>query len=199
MPKFDTSRTALLAMDFLNDIVDPKGKFGVQAFAGHVEQKHAIENAARAVAAARSKSLPVIHVVVAFPEGHPGLNMSAQLFAGIKQANALVQGTWGADFHPALKPAPDELVVTKQTVSAFAGTDLDKSLRPRGITTLVLTGVATNFVIDGTARDAVDRGYAVVILEDCCASFNEELHISALQVLSHLAQVSSADEFLSAL
>jgi len=199
MQDFGTNSTALLAMDFQNDIVDPKGKFGVQAFAGHVQQKRAIENATRVVAAARSKRLPVIHVVVAFPEGHPSINMSAQLFAGIKQANALVQGTWGADFHPALKPEQDEFVVTKQTVSAFAGTDLDKSLRARGITTLVLTGVATNFVIDGTARDAVDRGYAVAILEDCCASFNEEVHASALQVLTHLARISTADEFISAL
>ncbi|TMB65566.1 MAG: cysteine hydrolase, partial [Chloroflexi bacterium] len=119
----DNNSAVLLAMDFQNDIVDAKGKFGTQAFAGHVEQRHVIETASQAVAAARDKGVAVVHVKVALPDGHPDINMSAPLFAGVKQLGALIEGTWGADFHPAMKPAEGELIITKQSVSAFAGTD----------------------------------------------------------------------------
>jgi nicotinamidase-related amidase len=199
MEKLELAKTAYLVMDFQNDIVDPKGAIGAQGMATQVREKRAIENAGRALAAARRTGVLVVHVGVAFRPGHPEIGTGAPLFQGIKAAGALVEGSWGADFHPQLTPTEGEIVVIKRGVSALAGTDLDAMLRSRGINTLVLAGIATNFVIEGTARHAVDEGYRVVVLSDCCASFDEAMHGFSLQILSQLGASATADEFCAAL
>lgn len=198
MLTIDQAKTALLVMDFQNDIVDPKGAIGSQGMAAQVQEKKAIENTAKALAAARGKGLLVVHVGVAFRKGHPEIGPGAPLFQGIKQANALLEGSWGADFHPGVKPTEGEIVVIKRGVSALAGTDLNPMLRGKGINTLVLTGIATNFVIEGTARHAVDAGYQVIVLKDCCASFNEQMHTFSLQILSQLGATGTVEEFAAA-
>ncbi len=195
----EKARTALLLMDFQNDIVDPKGKFGSQGMAAEVQEKGAIENTARALKATRRAGLRVVHVAVAFRPGHPDVNQHSPLMGGIGKAEALVEGTWGAEFHPGVKPTEGELVVVKRGVSALAGTDLPPILRAQGIDTLVLTGIATTFVVEGTAREALDNGYRVIVLQDCCASFSEEQHQASLAVLGQLALLGSADEFAKAL
>ena len=197
--KLELGKTAYLVMDFQNDIVDPKGAIGAQGMAAQVREKGAIENTAKALAAARRNGALVVHVGVAFRPGHPEIGPGVPLFQGIKEAGALLEGSWGADFHPQLKPADGEIVVIKRGVSAFAGTDLGAMFRSRGITTLVLAGIATNFVIEGTARHAVDEGYQVVVLSDCCASFDDDMHGFALQILSQLGTSATADEFCAAL
>jgi nicotinamidase-related amidase len=199
MEKIDVAKTGLLVMDFQNDIVDPKGVMGSQGMAAQVQEKKAIEHTATALAAARSAGMLIAHVGVAFRPGHPEIGPGAPLFQGIKQANALVEGSWGAEFHPGVKPADGELVVIKRGVSAFAGTDLSPIFRSKGITHVVLTGIATNFVIEGTARHAVDEGYVVTVLTDCCASFSDEMHTFSLQVLSQLGAAATADAFRAAL
>lgn len=198
MLTIDKAKTALLVMDFQNDIVDPKGVIGAQGMAAQVQEKKAIENTARALAAVRGKGVLVVHVGVAFRPGHPEIGPGAPLFQGIKQANALLEGSWGADFHPGVKPTEGEIVVIKRGVSALAGTDLNPMLRGKGINTLVLTGIATNFVIEGTARHAVDAGYQVLVLKDCCASFNEQMHTFSLQILSQLGATGTVEEFAAA-
>jgi nicotinamidase-related amidase len=87
--------------------------------------------------------------------------------------------------------------VYKRGVSALAGTELDRLFRLRDINTLVLTGVATQFAVEGTAREAVDRGYRVLVLEDCCASRVREVHrFSIDMILRTLCQVTTADRFI---
>lgn len=199
MEKLEPGHTAYLVMDFQNDIVDPKGAIGAQGMAAQVREKDAIENTVRALAAARGAGVLVVHVGVAFRPGHPEIGPGAPLFQGIKKAGALLEGSWGAEFHPQLQPADGELAVIKRGVSALAGTDLDAIFRHRRIDTLVLAGIATNFVIEGTARHAVDEGYQVVVLSDCCASFDDAMHGFSLQILSQLGSSATADEFCAAL
>jgi nicotinamidase-related amidase len=198
--RLDSAATALMLMDFQNDIVDPDGRFGSQGVAEQVRRTGAIENAARALAAARAEAVEVIHVGVGWREGHPELNASAPLFAAGKQGNMLVEGGWGIRFHPELAPEDGELVVRKRSVSALAGTELDRYLRLRGIRTLALCGVLTNFVVEGTAREAVDRGYEVIVLGDCCAALDDEKHRFSLEViLPMLGTVTTSDAFAHAL
>lgn len=200
MTSIDRTRTALLLMDFQNDMVDPKGAFASQGWASQIEEKQAIENTARALTRARGAGLRVIHVGVAWRPGHPEANRHAPLFAGVEQAEGLVEDTWGAEFHPRLQPADGELVIRKRGVSALAGTELDRFLRLSDINVLVLTGFSTNWVVEGTARDAVDRGYSVIVLGDCCATFNDEMNRFALEVtLPLLGTVTTSDEFISSL
>lgn len=191
----DTRRTALLVMDFQNDIVDPKGLFGSQGIADRIRANGVIPRTAEVIGAARAGSLRVVHVAVAYRPGHPEIVGTAPLFRAIKDGNALVEGTWGAAFHPDVAPIDGELVVTKRGVSALAGTDLDAILRAAGITAIVLAGIATNFVVEGTTRDAVDRGYDVTILTDCCATFSDEMHHFALGELGQLARLRTAADF----
>ena len=90
-------------------------------------------------------------------------------------------------------------LVVHDPAAVPVGTDLDAHLRNAGIRDLVLCGVATNFVIDGTARQAVDAGFRVSILTDGCASFDPAWHETALQVLAMLTSQATVDDFASAI
>jgi isochorismate hydrolase len=99
--------------------------------------------------------------------------------------------------HPLVRPAPAELVLYKRGVGALAGTELDRLLRLRDVNTLVLAGVATHFAVEGTAREAVDRGYRVVVLVLCCASRVSAVHRHSIEViLRSLGRVTTAERFI---
>ena len=79
-------------------------------------------------------------------------------------------------------------------MSGFAGTELDRFLRLHDVSTVVIAGIITNFAAEGTARDASDRGYRVVVLTDCCESISDEMHAFAVtQILPIVGEVGAAD------
>jgi nicotinamidase-related amidase len=85
---------------------------------------------------------------------------------------------------------PTDLVITKRQWGAFHGTELDLQLRRRGIRTVVLGGIATNFGVESTARQAWEHGYEVVLVEDACASVTQELHDMAIRhIFPRIARV----------
>ncbi|CAH2602774.1 putative hydrolase [Rhodovastum atsumiense] len=85
---------------------------------------------------------------------------------------------------------PGDLHVTKRQWGAFYGTGLDLQLRRRGIRTIVLGGIATNFGVESTARAAWEHGYGVVLAEDACASVSAELHEMAVRhIFPRIARV----------
>jgi len=196
----DKARTALLAMDFENDIVHEDGAFKDFGFAAMVKQNDVFTKTAKLLDASRRAGVKVIYVSVKFRPGYPERPANGGLFGALVGANALVEGTWGAEIHESVAPRDGEPVVTKRGVSAFYGSDLATILATGGIDTLLLSGVATNFVVEGTAREATDRGYEVVIVGDCCASVSQEAHDSALTTaLPFLATISNLDEVVAAL
>ena len=198
--EIDKGQTALLVMDLENDLVHEDGAFKDFGFAKMVNDNDVLGKVNTLLAAARRAPVKVIHISVKFRPGHPEASRSAGLFQAVVSANALVEGTWGATIHEAVSPKEGEPVVTKRAVSAFAGSDLEKLLQTAGITTLILSGVATNFVVEGTAREASDRGYNVVVVGDCCASVSQEAHDSSLTTaLPFLATISTLDEVTAAL
>ena len=86
---------------------------------------------------------------------------------------------------------PSDLTVTKRQWGAFYGTDLDLQLRRRGVRTIALGGVATNFGVESTARDAWERGYEIVIAEDVTSSLSVELYdFSMRYILPRIAVIS---------
>ena len=90
---------------------------------------------------------------------------------------------------------PSDLKVTKRQWGAFYGTDLDLQLRRRGVTTVVIGGVATNMGVESTARTAHEHGYAVVLAEDAATTFSAEMHAFAFEyVFPHLGRVAKAAE-----
>jgi nicotinamidase-related amidase len=155
--------TALLVMDLQNAIVE--------RFAGAA----VLERAVAAAAAARAHGVPVIFVRVGFRPGHPEVSPRNRAFAALTASGGFADEHATA-IHPALDPAPDEVVVTKRRVSAFAGSDLDVVLRAGAITDLVLCGIATSGVVLSTLRQAADLDFRLTVLADACGDADAEVH-----------------------
>jgi nicotinamidase-related amidase len=113
-------------------------------------------------------------------------------------AEGLPEG-W-ATLVPEVAALAAQVRVTKRQQSAFYGTELDLQLRRRGIVTVVLCGVATNFGVEATARDAHNANYAVVIAADACSSVAPGLHEFAVtNILTRIARVRGTAEIIAAL
>jgi len=101
---------------------------------------------------------------------------------------------------PEVAALPARVHITKRQQSAFYGTELDLQLRRRGITTVVLSGIATNFGVEATARDAQNHNYAVVIAADACSSIAPDLHVFAVtKILPRIARVRNSSDIIAAL
>jgi nicotinamidase-related amidase len=101
---------------------------------------------------------------------------------------------------PELRPVGDDIVVTKTTDSALAGTSLRLILRNMEIETVVCAGVLTDQCVSSTVRSLADEGFAVIVLEDCCAAGTAALHERELEILNGIyCQVMRSDEFAALL
>jgi len=182
--------TALLAMDFQTLIVD-----------GHARDKQPLlDRTAKLLAAARNAHMTVIYVVVGFRPGFPEISDDNMTFRTIKETNRFAPGAANTQIHPAVAARPDEVVVQKHRVSAFAGTDLEMILRSKGIGTLLLTGIATSGVVLSTLRHAADADYRLFVVKDCCADSDEQVHhVLTEKVFPRQATVVSADEIIGEL
>jgi len=104
---------------------------------------------------------------------------------------------WNGDFY-GVRPRPDEVIVTKHRYGAFESTDLDLTLRSRGIRTVIMTGIATNVCVETTARQAFLRDYYVVFTSDCTATYAQAEHEATLRNIdSFFGQVVGAEEIVS--
>ena len=148
----------------------------------------------------RGAGVPVIHVWYIVEAGAPGLELNAPLFNGVKDANALVRGTWGAAPADGLEPQDGDHIVEKMRMNAFHGTKLDTLLRGLGVETLIITGAWTNMSIEHTARHAADAGYRAVVASDGTSTVDDEWQRAALSyAMQNVAQVGTCAEIASAL
>lgn len=105
-----------------------------------------------------------------------------------------------SDLAPEIAALPAKIRITKRQWGAFYGTELDLQLRRRGIATIVLGGIATNFGVETTAREAWQHGYAVVLVEDACTSMNADAHRMAIEkVLPRIARVRKTADVVAAI
>ena len=187
-------------MDYENDIVHPEGAFKDFGFAQMVSETGVLDKTSQLLATARSAGVSVIYVSVKFRTGYPERPANSGLWQGLHGAKALVEGSWGAQILDQLTPKDGEPVVTKRGVSAFTASDLVQILQNKRIDTLIFTGVATNFVVEGTARQACDLGYNTIVVGDCCTSMSQEAHEASLgTALPFLCTVSNLEEVTAAL
>ena len=94
---------------------------------------------------------------------------------------------------------PGDVIVSKRQWGAFYGTDLEQQLRRRGIDTIVIGGIATNFGVESTARAAFDLGFKLVFVEDATSGLNEEMHhFSFEKLFRHMGHVRSTQETIAA-
>jgi nicotinamidase-related amidase len=185
--------TALLLLDLQNEIVDPRGKAGADGLAEPVARRRVLERTHELLEQVRDAGeIMIVHVTVAYRPGHPELPQHGGLAEWFREEEMLVEGSWGAQIHPLVEPAPGEPVVTKRGISGFANIDLDALLRSAGVDHVVLAGVATRFVVEGTGRDAFERGYRITVLEDGCASSSDAAHDAAIGFLSILGDVTTS-------
>jgi len=161
----EANHSALLVMDVENVIVS---RF--------VEEPKALVPFQRAVSAARRAGIPVIFVRVAFRDGYPELSAKNKTFSAITKLGSMTISDTSTQIHSSVAPLPNEPVVTKLRVSAFAGSDLEVILRSRGIDKLILTGIATSGVVLSTLREAADKDYRIVVLSDACLDPDPEVH-----------------------
>ena len=171
----DPRNTALLVMDYQ---VDALTKFMTAA-----QSADAIACVPDLIAMARDAGMMVLHVVVAFRPGHPEISPRNTLFSAVKANGMLLAGSEGAAIHGSAAAREGEPIVVKHRISPFVGTDLETLLRANGIETLVLAGVSTSGVVLSTVCQAVDLDYQLVVVRDCCADPDEEMHAMLLDIV----------------
>lgn len=187
-------KTLFLVMDMINDLVAADG-FSAQTYGVQVAERGVLENTAAAIAAARGAGVQVGYVRVGFSPDYREAPENSPIFAGARKHGIFRLGTPGTQVHPALAPQPQDFDIVKHRVSPFYATALDAILRANRIERIVMCGVSTNGVVHSGARDAHDRDYEVVILEDCCAGASEAEHDHAIACLGRYATIVAASAF----
>ena len=169
----EAASTAVVVIDFQNEYFDASAAPG---FGGGrmviPDGPGALQHTRRIIEAADAQGIRVIHVQHVLPAGAP-------LFA---------EGSLNAAFHRDMQPRSGETVVQKDTVSVFAGASaavMDTVLKDAGITTLIITGLQTHACVSGATRDAVPRGYRVIVSSDATAS--RDLRLASGVSIDHKA------------
>ncbi|WP_329584759.1 hydrolase [Kitasatospora sp. NBC_01250] len=145
----------------------------------------------------RAKGLPVVLVRVTFSADGGDLPPQRTLQATPRG------GSWPANFaeFPAeLTTGEHDIVITKRQWGAFTGTELDLQLRRRGVTQIVLAGIATSIGVESTARAAWEHGYHLTFVEDATTDMSAESHLhSFTRIFPRLGEIGSTDTVLTAL
>lgn len=185
--KLDPATTALVLIDLQKGIV------------GNETTPHSsstvVANAARIADAFRASGGTVVLVHVGFLHEKERLAQPTDEAAmGGKPAPGWME------LVPEVGPKDGDVVILKRQWGAFYGTDLELQLRRRGIDTIVLGGIATNFGVESTARDAWERGFAIVFAEDAASSRSAEAHaFSFKNIFPRLGRVRSTEEVVKGL
>ncbi|MCP2518714.1 MAG: cysteine hydrolase [Achromobacter mucicolens] len=184
---------AVLALHYQNDVLHADGKIRVGLDADSGARQRLLDNAAALLEGARSHALPIVHVRIAFRPDYADLLPNCDIFRNVARIGAVPEGQWGSAFYDGLQPLADstrEFVVKHTRISAFYGTPLEETLRLLGARRLVVAGVATHSVVEGTVRHAADIGFSVMVAEDACASADPAVHAASLASMRLIAQTA---------
>ena len=179
--------TALVLIDLQNAVVS----FSTAPYAA----KDVVQKASLLARAFRAKGATIVYVRVDMA------NMLAlPVDAQWRDPNASPPPPIALELAPEAGFESGDLQITKRHWGAFAGTELEQVLRQRGVDTVVLGGIATNFGVESTARQGTGLGFAFVIVEDACTTLDAESHRFAFEkIFPRLARVRTTDEVISAL
>lgn len=185
-PSIHPDKTALVLIDLQKGILNISGE-------PH-DCSTVLSNAVRLVEKFHQQEALVVLVHVGYSaDGSDALNVPADA-AG--SSGGGLPDDW-MEFPDELAPQENDLVITKRQWGAFYGTELDLQLRRRGIDTLVMGGIATNIGVESTARDAFERNYAQIFIEDAMTSTSTEAHQCTVEyILKRIGQVRSTSGIL---
>jgi gluconolactonase len=191
---------AVIIQDLQNDVITEGGAFAGSGAPKHAASQNIVANVSGLAKEARALGVPVIHVHYIVEPGAKGLKLNAPLFKGVKEANAVVRGTWGAAPVAGLEPQAGDFVVEKMRMNGFFNTKLEILLRGLGTETVIITGAWTNMSIEHTARHAADAGFEVIVASDGTSTVNDEWQRAGLNyALTNVGRTPACAEIITAL
>jgi len=195
-------RCAVCVVEMQNDIVHEsnigqKGIGGV--LAEQVSKRQVIPKLQKVLAAAREHAVPVLYINFALKPGFPKPN--TLLHRRSRKKPTLIEGTWGVAVHDGLTPQPEDFVLERTVgVDGSYGTQLYPVLRALRRTTMIVSGVSTNLAVEGVVRASVNRGFDLVVMEDCCASYPDEWHRFSIEnIMPLISTVTDSESVVTAL
>jgi nicotinamidase-related amidase len=188
--EFEPAATAVIMIDMQRDFIEPGG-FGATLGNDVALLAAIVPTAARVLDTCRAAGVTIIHTKECHrPDladcppakrlrGNPTLRIGDPGTMG----RILIDGEPGVDFVPELKPHPGDIVISKPGKGAFYGTTLGEILRLRGITHLIFGGVTTEVCVQTTMREANDRGYECLLIEDATESYFPAFKSAAIEMI----------------
>ena len=186
---------ALIALHYQNDVCHPDGKIPFAIDRTAPMSSRFLEASRGALGRARRLGFVIAHVHIAFSPDYADLPRHGRLFRKVAELGAVTLGSWGAEPYAGFEPLPGETFLIHKGNSAFFETGLEAILEARAVSDLTVCGLATQFSVEHTVRDAADRGYLVTVLRDCCASANAAATAAAFEVMSMLAEVAESSNW----
>jgi gluconolactonase len=198
--QFDPRRCAMIIQDLQNDVIMDGGAFSDSGAPGHARQQRVVDNVRRLAETARARGVVIIHVWFVVEPGAPGVTLNAPLFEGLVDSGAMVRGSWGVAPVLGLEPRAGDFVVEKMRMSAWEGTKLETILKATGRDMIINTGAWTNMSVEHTARTGADKGYFMIVPEDCCSTMNADWHNASINfAMQNVAVVTNADAVIRGL
>jgi nicotinamidase-related amidase len=200
VPSLPPAETVLLCIDVQNYGLAPKPNDAENArwapFNARMRET-VIPNLGALQDTFRNHSMDVIHARIACLL-HDGRDRSlSQKMPGWNDL-LMPENTRASQIIPELAPAPGEIVVTKTTDSALTGTNLRLVLANMGIRNVIVTGIYTDQCVSSTVRSLADESFNVIVVEDCCAAGNDDLHRNELEIINMIyCHVLNSDELLA--
>jgi nicotinamidase-related amidase len=178
----DPNKTALLVWDVQNRLVE--NIFNTETF---------LANTKNTILSAKEHNIPVIFSkITPLPEK---FESPVRKYLFKNRFSTMKQVPNGLDL--TIEPTENDIVIPKNTASMFIGTNFELLLRNAGITTIVITGIATEFGVESTARDASNRGFFPVIVTDAVSSYNQEAHHRSLENLKNMMILLKTEEIIT--
>ena len=206
--ELDPARTCLVIVDMmyatgtrttgLGKLLDEQGRLAEAAYRFDRIDELVVPNTKRLLEWAREHDMRRVFLTYG-SEVSDYSDLSPQMYDLCKSTSNRV-GLREHEILDELEPRPNERVINKITPSAFASSPIELILRTYGVVDLLFTGVSTNMCVEGTLRDAADRGFGCVLVDDACGADSQEYHDASCLVLQRLyGHVMSTDRVLERL
>jgi len=181
---------ALLVIDYINEIVDNKGKLSGKGYAAFIQSNDTFSKVNAAIAKFRTANQPIVFVRLGFKPDYSNQPKTSPVFGKAQEFGILAEGTWSTEFHVSIDKQDGDTVVTKTRVSAFHNTGLGQMLRDMGVTHICICAVATDLAGEAAARSAHDEDFIVTVVGDACAAANDDDHQKSLAFLLKIATIT---------